>query len=788
MDALLDGLTEPQRRATTHVDGPLLMLAGPGSGKTRVVTHRIAHLLRHGVPAWQIAALTFTNKAADEMRGRVESLAPGRGVFMGTFHRFCARLLRRHASSVGLAENFSIYDVADARLILKRACDAAHVELAYTSPDRIGAMISRFKNRLVTAEEVPTVVRQYDEQLAARVYPIYQRLLITANAVDFDDLLLHVACLLREHQSLRAELDGRYRYILVDEYQDTNLAQYAIVRALSIDHPNLSVTGDPDQSIYGWRGADLNNILNFESDYPDVTTVRLEQNYRSTPNILRVADHLIRHNQRRKAKQLFTQLGEGEPVTLKYYADAAAEADDIAAQIAASIQQGQRRGSDFAVFYRMNSLSRSLEHAMHRFGVPYQVVNGTEFYQRKEIKDLLAYLHLINNPASDAALERVINTPTRGIGATTVKRLRHAANERGLPMLEVARAAGMIESIPKRSATVVARFIALYDLLCVKATDSIQTLVEVLMDETGYLEHLTKTERDEVDVDRQANIEEFIAVASEYDQKHPDDGSLDDFLEQIALVSSTDDWQDQQERVALMTLHASKGLEFPCVYIIGVEDDVLPHGRSKENDPNLEEERRLLFVGMTRAQQRLQLSYCQMRGGPGAGSGYGRPWAASPFLMELPTAEMRVVDDSPASHFFDDDPYPDSWDQVDEAPPEEHDVVQCDDWLAGSDEGPPAVDQLPPRKPPSRTPPSRTAEAMPMLRTAAQLTAAAAAPQDLFRTGMAVTHPDHGAGIVVQISGRGLKCVAKVRFDQGTTRSFRVTHAPLVPLDSRAAK
>jgi DNA helicase-2/ATP-dependent DNA helicase PcrA len=768
MDDLLNGLTEPQREAVNHIDGPLLMLAGPGSGKTRVVTHRIANLLRQGVPAWQIVALTFTNKAAGEMRTRVESLAPGQPVWMGTFHRFCARLLRRYASMVGLSENYSIYDAADSRQAIKRACEVAEVTLSHTSPDAVASVISRAKNRLVTAEMMATMQLKHNEQVAAQVYPVYQRLMMTANAVDFDDLLLHVAVMLRDNAELRSELDARYRYILVDEYQDTNLAQYAIVRALSIDYPNLSVTGDPDQSIYGWRGADLNNILDFENDYPNVKTVRLEQNYRSTPNILRVADELIRHNRRRKHKQLFTSNPEGEPVVLKAYRDGKAEGDDIAERIAHAILEENCRPRDFAIFFRMNSLTRTLEHALRRCSLPYQIVNGVEFYQRKEIKDLLAYLHLINNPSHDVALERIINVPTRGIGATTIRRLRQVADRENITMLDACRKAGLIESIPKRSATKVAAFVALYDSLCVKATATVEDLLEYLLEETEYREYLERAGEDDEDNDRLANVDELVTAAVEYDRQHPEDGSLEEFLEQIALVSSTDDWEDNDDRVTLMTLHASKGLEFPRVFVIGVEDDLLPHARSKESDDQIEEERRLLFVGITRARERLQLSYCNCR----SVHGDYRPVVPSPFLMELPRGEMRQVENETDPDFFDADPYPDSWDIPDEDGPDEYSQLTEDDPDDFVEEARPSF------KPAKVRPPV----AIPQLKTAAQMAGGATSLAASLKAGMSVMHPKHGEGTVVSMTGRGPKCTATIRFDDGETKSFRVAFADLRPI------
>ncbi len=563
------------------------------------------------------------------------------------------------------------------------------------------------------------------------------------------------------------ELDARYRYILVDEYQDTNLAQYAIVRALSIDHPNLSVTGDPDQSIYGWRGADLNNILDFEHDYPSVKTVRLEQNYRSTPNILRVADQLIRHNRRRKHKQLFTENPEGEPVDLKCYTDSAGEADDIADQIATAVMNGECQARDFAIFCRMNALTRSLEHALRRRSLPYQIVNGTEFYQRKEIKDLLAYLHLINNPSHDVALQRVINVPPRGIGAKTLERLRHAADQENISLLEASRKAGLIPSIPKRSAAKVAAFVALYDALCVKATATVEDLVLYLLEETQYREYLQRTADEEQDNSPLANVDELITAAVEFDRQHPEDGSLEEFLELIALVSSTDDWEDNNDRVTVMTLHASKGLEFPRVFIIGVEDDLLPHARSKESDDQIEEERRLLFVGITRARQRLQLSYCQCR----TVHGEFRPVIPSPFLMELPREDMRQIEATRDDDYFEDHDYPESWDLGGDDVVVQEDV----DDICQLDDEERATLAVPNRQ---RTVPMLP----PMVKTAAQM---AASPQPVtasFTAGMAVLHPRHGEGTIVSITGRGAKSTATIRFDDGKTKSFRLAFADIQPL------
>jgi len=570
---------------------------------------------------------------------------------------------------VGLSENYSIYDTSDSKQAMKRAIAAAGVSTTHASLDQIASSISHAKNRLTTPEMMEGHALKPRDAIAARVYPVYQKQLLTANAVDFDDLLLHIAKLLRENPEIRSELDSKYKYILVDEYQDTNLAQYAIVRALSIDEPNLAVTGDPDQSIYGWRGADLNNILDFEKDYPNVKTVRLEQNYRSTPNVLRVADQLIRHNRRRKPKKLFTDNDEGAPVILRFYEDGYQEADSIVDEIANAVMTQGLRPNDFAIFCRMNAMTRSLEHAFRSRSIPYQIVNGVEFYQRREIKDLLAYLHLINNPNHDVALTRIINVPTRGIGAKTVERIRNHADQLGVPMLEAARQADRIEGLAKRSATMVRKFIKIYDNLSVKATAPLEDLLRFMVEETSFEEHLEKTSVDQQDGNSLANVDELISAAVEFDRQHPEDGSLEAFLEQVALVADTDAFDGSNERVTLMTLHAAKGLEFPHVFIIGVEDDLLPHKRSKESESDLEEERRLLFVGITRAKQWLQLSCCKRR----AMRGDVRPVIPSPFLNELPLEEMKRVESSREQDWFDEDPYAND-DSVDQAYPESWDL------------------------------------------------------------------------------------------------------------------
>ncbi|UUO05373.1 UvrD-helicase domain-containing protein [Blastopirellula sp. J2-11] len=748
-------LTEPQREAVLHVDGPLLVLAGPGSGKTRVITHRIAHLLSQGVRPSQIAALTFTNKAADEMRLRLNRLAPGENVWIGTFHRFCARLLRQYAEYRGLQPNYTIYDTSDSLSLLKRTIRETDVQLTHATPEQVAAAISWAKNHLIEASRYVGGVNATGS-IVERVYPKYQAALQQANAVDFDDLLMHVTLLLKENEELRASLDERFRYILVDEYQDTNLPQYAIVRAMSIQYPNLGVTGDPDQSIYGWRGANLKNILEFESDFPTVKVVRLEQNYRSTPNILSVADALIANNKQRKKKSLFTDNPAGKAVRMIQYSTHKEEAQAIAARISAQVAQGKRRPRDYAIFYRINALSRTFEDAMRQQGVPYMIVSGVEFYHRKEIKDLLAYALLMNNPRDDVAFERIVNVPKRAIGKATLLKLRiHAAAE-GLSMLEAAREAGMIDGLGNRAAVALAKFVALFDRLSTKINDPVEEILGFVLSESEFKRQYEATD-DVEDQTRLENIEELLSSAREYDIEHPHDGTLEHYLEEKTLVNETDDFDAEMDRVTLMTLHAAKGLEFPVVHIVALEQGLLPHERSRENPEQLEEERRLLFVGITRAEEELDLSMARYRDFRGKRN----MTIPSPFLMELPRDEMEVTEEQTA--FAPDFPLEESF--FPEFP------------ISGQR----SLDLPRPALP----------SAVTNIRTAADLLgeregdAQPRVEPNSFVQGMVVTHDEYGLGKIIALSGEGAKRTATVRFASGAgEKKFRLAYSPLRPANS----
>ncbi len=800
MDDLLKGLNPAQREAVLHTEGPLLMLAGPGSGKTRVVTHRIAHLLQQGIAARQILALTFTNKAAEEMRRRVAHLAPGQRVWLSTFHRFGASLLRDHADRVGLDQNYTIYDSSDARQTLKRVIEAERIPTLGYTPDRIASAISDAKNKLITADAYQARHGSLLGRVVEQVYPAYQKRLLASSAVDFDDLLLHVAKLLHDDADLRATLDERYQYVMVDEYQDTNRAQYVILRALSMDYPNLAATGDPDQSIYGWRGADLNNILEFEGDYPGVHVVRLEQNYRSTQSILAVADGLIRHNTRRKPKSLFTENAVGKPVKLITYADGEDEARGIAKAIRDAIASGERRYGDVAIFYRINALSRGIERILRQEQIPYQMVRGQEFYQRREIKDILAYAQLLNNPKDDLAFERTVNSPPRGIGKKTIERLVDHAARFGLSLLAAAREAAQIEGITKRTAGLVAKFVAMINKLEAYAHGPVEEAIGAIINESGYREHLVDSSSEE-DLNRLANIEELLTDAREFDENAEEDeqaleASLEAYLERTWLVNETDSWDDETDKVTLMTLHAAKGLEFPMVFLIAVEDGILPHERSATDPDQLEEERRLAFVGITRAEQELQLSHVLRRDF----RGQRRIAIPSSFLMELPRNEMDAGQAQAANSWELEGWEHEAEDTYCDAGPDDSLLFE-EGALEDSADGAKAFDgatafdgsKASGAKAFSEEKPTTTSSLTPdQVQTASSLAGhapsngpqkpqlATVSPDD-FRLGMAVVHPEHGPGKVITLSGSGNGRRATVLFPLAGEKRFVLAFSPLRP-------
>ena len=643
MDLLAD-LNEPQRQAVRQVDGPLLVLAGAGSGKTRVITRRVAWLVRQGVSPRSILAITFTNKAAGEMQDRVRRLDTPPGATICTFHSFCARMLREHAEQAGMRRNFSIYDTGDQLKLLKDSMAAVNLKTGNLPPARAHWLISRAKNALQTPDALAAEAGDLVGRTLAKVYEAYQQALAANNAADFDDLLLRVAMLLRDRPDVRQALGQRYRYVLVDEYQDTNHAQYLIAHGIAMDHENIAVTGDPDQSIYAWRGADINNILEFESDYPNAKVIRLEENYRSTRPILTAASRLISHNRQRKDKALWTRRAGGRDVTVAFCDDQKAEAERVARGIEALKSAGGAYG-DAAVFYRVNSLSRVVEQVFIRSGIPYRVARGVEFYNRKEVKDVLAYLRLLVNPSDDVSCQRAINTPARGIGAATISRLAEMARAEGIGLLAAcAKAAGA--GLGKSAAEKAERFAALMKELAAETDQPVRRIMEDVLGKTGLEESLNAAEETE---DARANVGELISTAAEFDANAPPDAAgLADYLCQVSLASDVDHMGGGNGAVTLMTLHAAKGLEFPAVFMIGCEDGLLPFKR--ERDPaaerpesaarQVEEERRLAFVGMTRAMEHLTLTCARHR----IVRGVTVAQAASPFLKEIGSQNVKVED------------------------------------------------------------------------------------------------------------------------------------------------
>jgi DNA helicase-2/ATP-dependent DNA helicase PcrA len=655
VERLLADVNPPQREAVTHGEGPLLVLAGAGSGKTRVLTYRIAYLLATGqaLPS-EILAITFTNKAAAEMRERVERLVGGvsRVMWVMTFHSACARILRADAQRLGYRRAFTIYDEADSLRMVKRCAEEVGVDPKRFPPRAVRAQISGAKNQLLDAEAYANPGhdeevegdrdsgRGYFERTVADVYRLYERRMLEANAMDFDDLLVRTVNLLELFEDVRERYRRAFRWVLVDEYQDTNRAQYRLLQLLSEEHGNLFVVGDDFQSIYSFRNADIRNILEFERDFADTTVVKLEQNYRSTQTILDAANGIISNNRDQKPKRLWTDAGRGEPVTVAEFDDEHTEARYVAAEIERLQSEEGIPRDEIAVFYRVNAQSRVLEDTLVRFEVPYQVIGGTKFYERAEIKDAVAYLSLLANPADAVSFARIVNSPRRGIGDTTQARLLSHANTTGEDIWDVFSEPERTPGLGAAAVRAVARFGELMRGLRERAdladpSASVAELLRAVLTESGYLDVLGAERTIEAE-GRAENLEELVSVAAEFDANHElegraEAGPLEEFLAQISLYTAQDSLQDDEPVCTLMTLHNAKGLEYGAVFIIGCEEGVFPHMRSVE-EGNLEEERRLCYVGVTRAKQRLYMSFARRRSLHG-GRGYNLP---SRFVGEIP--------------------------------------------------------------------------------------------------------------------------------------------------------
>jgi DNA helicase-2/ATP-dependent DNA helicase PcrA len=643
-DALLEGLNAPQREAVQHGEGPLLILAGAGSGKTRVLTHRIAYLVGTGqAKPSEILAITFTNKAAAEMRERVEILVGRRARMMWvmTFHSACARMLRSDAERLGYTRGFTIYDAADSLRLVKQCMDELGVDPKRFAPRGIQRQISDAKNQLLDAEAYRLKVGSFFEQTAADVYELYEQRAHANNAMDFDDLLFRCVNLFELFPEVRARYKQSFRHVLVDEYQDTNRAQYRWLQLLTEEHRNLCVVGDDDQSIYQFRGADISIILGYEHDFPDAHVVKLEQNYRSTQTILSAANAIIKQNRARKEKELWSDLGDGDPVHVRELEDEHAEARFVVSEVERLVDEGSSR-DEIAIFYRTNAQSRVLEDMLVRYGVGYQVIGGTRFYERAEIKDALAYLTLLVNPQDVVSFGRIVNSPRRGIGATSQGRIVGHANTLGESVWEVAAAPDAIPGLAAAAVKAVDRFMSVMERLRERAEGgaAVGDLLQETLDETGYLDALA-AERTIEAQGRLENLEELAGMTREYDAS-AEEPSVEEFLQQVALFSEQDVLTDDQGIVTLMTLHNAKGLEFPIVFIIGLEDGVFPHMRSIESG-DLEEERRLAYVGVTRAKRELYLTHARTRALFG-----NRSWnLPSRFLGEIPVELTDGEPDAP---------------------------------------------------------------------------------------------------------------------------------------------
>ena len=640
---IFSGLNPAQREAVEHQDGPLLIMAGAGSGKTKVLTCKVANLLAHGVAPYRILAITFTNKAATEMRERVDRMIgeQARDVWLSTFHSFCARFLRREIEATGLyRSNFVIYDTADSQAVIKAILKKLNLDEKQYGPGSVLNAISKAKNQLMGPKAMARDAGTFFEQKVAEIYESYAKELRNNNALDFDDLLMVSVLLLEENAAIRDKYQRRFQYILVDEYQDTNGAQYQLTKILAAQHHNLCVVGDADQSIYGWLGADIRNIMDFEKDYPEARTIKLEQNYRSTKNILAAANAVIANNANRKPKELWTENATGEKLTWYQAADERDEANFVATAIQKQKTIFNVPYGDMAVLYRTNAQSRVLEETFMRLGLSYTMVGGLKFYDRKEIKDTLAYLRVIYNPLDTVSLLRIINVPKRGLGATTLAKLTAYADEQGLTLFDIISNPEVLSTmgLTARVQKPLGLFSAfIFKFMGCQASMPISELIDQVLHESGYIGELEKEKKPENE-SRLENLKEFIGVAKEFEQGE-ENPTLEAFLSQLALVSDVDNAELEDDRVTLMTLHSAKGLEFPIVFMVGMEEGIFPHSRTLRDEGEIEEERRTCYVGITRAQRKLYLTNAECR------TIYGHENMNPPsrFLEEIPEEYLEKL-------------------------------------------------------------------------------------------------------------------------------------------------
>lgn len=745
---ILAGLNPQQVEAVRHETGPLLVFAGAGSGKTRVLTHRVAYLLaERAVPPYRMLAVTFTNKAADEMRERIYRLVGhdrARTLWVGTFHATCARMLRQHGENIGVDPRFAIYDAGEQLTLVRHALQDLKLDPQRFKPEAIHAAISNAKNELLDHREFRRTAVSRFEMTVADVYDRYARALRANHALDFDDLLLLTVRLLKEDESTRDYYQDKFQHLLVDEYQDINFAQYELVKLLAAKYRNLCVVGDDDQSIYRWRGADVRLILRFEEDYPDVHIVKLERNYRSTRTILLAANSVIRNNRRRRHKELWTERDSGEPIVVYEAANEQEEAFFAGSTAADLVNSGRRRYCDFAILYRVNAQSRVFEETLLHLRIPYRIVGGLRFYERKEIKDLLAYLRVLFNPFDAVSLRRIINVPPRKIGARTIARLEAAAAERGWTLWDVIQETPKLDLLPAAAQKAVTRFARLMTRLRELAeTSSLTELAKAVAAESGYLDQLDKENTLEA-IDRKENIQEFFTVTQQFEQE-VEDPSLENFLAHVSLVSDVDSLEEGEDAVTLMTLHSAKGLEFPVVFMVGMEEGIFPHARAFEDDREMEEERRLCYVGITRAKDALYLSHAWQR----TLYGQTRRYHRARFLAELPPDILVTDNEVRLGARIEPEPFPASSAASRGAPSQPPRPLNLTKLLTGT--------QLRAREPSADT------EDVP--------------PR--FRTGDKVRHATFGEGIVVNTEGDPPDLLATVAFLGKGVKKLDLRYAPL---------
>lgn len=765
--SIYDKLNEPQREAVYHTDGPLLILAGAGSGKTRVLTHRIAYLIgERGVKAWNILAITFTNKAAEEMRQRVDNLVGfgAESVWVSTFHSACVRILRRFIDRLGYENHFTIYDTDDQKTLIKEVCRKVDVDTKVFKERSLLSAISSAKNEMILPDEFElNAGGDFAKMKIAKVYREYEAQMKANNALDFDDLLVKTVQLLQTQPDVLESYQERFRYIMVDEYQDTNTVQFQLVSLLAGKYKNLCVVGDDDQSIYKFRGANIRNILDFEHEFPDAKVIKLEQNYRSTGNILNAANSVIANNRGRKEKSLWTENGEGELIRLRQFDTAFDEADFIGEDIKSAVRQGGSY-NDSAVLYRTNAQSRLLEEKFIAMNIPYKIVGGVNFYARREIKDLLAYLKTIDNGRDDVAVRRIINVPKRGIGLTTINRIQESATERGIGFYEALLAPGLIAGVG-RSATKLDSFAALIEYFKTLAEEmNITDLLQEVIDKTGYIESLENEDKEEAKT-RKENIDELISKAATYEESCQDKdekATLSGFLEEVALVADIDSLDEDQEYVVLMTLHSAKGLEFPRVYLAGMEDGLFPGYMSINagDREELEEERRLCYVGITRAEQELTLTSARRR----MVHGETQYNPMSRFVKEIP----RELLDTGNKKFT----------QETEMPAQQNTYARAREaFRAQAFAG--ALGGMTPAKNQGAGKPLTGSQALASLQKGCQLAAGGNGPLG-YEAGDRVRHVKFGEGTVTDIKEGGRDHEVTIEFDSVGTRKMFAKFAKLV--------